>query len=189
MSIPSISPRQSPAHQAVMPASDAPCLSLICCRKINLIVVHCTASRCDRPLSFAELDRQHRQRGFSSCGYHFYITREGITIPMRPLNDIGAHARGFNAHSIGIAYEGGLLPDGTPADTRTPRQREALRSLISRLLALYPRCTVCGHRDLSPDLNNNGVIEPAEWTKQCPCFDAVEEYAPLCAEAFRHSEA
>jgi hypothetical protein len=30
---------------------------------------------------------------------------------------------------------------------------------------------VCGHRDLSPDLNGNGEIEPEEWIKQCPCFD------------------
>ena len=25
---------------------------------------------------------------------------------------------------------------------------------------------------LSPDLNGNGEIEPEEWIKACPCFDA-----------------
>ena len=30
---------------------------------------------------------------------------------------------------------------------------------------------VAGHRDLSPDLDNNGEVEPMEWTKQCPCFE------------------
>ena len=29
-----------------------------------------------------------------------------------------------------------------------------------------------GHRDLSPDLNHNGEIEPEEWIKECPCFHA-----------------
>lgn len=34
-------------------------------------------------------------------------------------------------------------------------------------------CGLYGHRDLSPDLNHNGEIEPEEWVKQCPCFDAA----------------
>lgn len=179
MFIPARNQQSTPALAAATPANTVPQLHLACCRSINLIVVHCTASRCNRPLSPQELDRIHRQRGFNGCGYHFYILREGVIVAMRPLDSIGAHVRGFNAHSIGIAYEGGLLPDGTPADTRTPAQRTALSSLISRLLALYPRSTVCGHRDLSPDLNGNGIIEPREWIKQCPCFDAAQEYAPL----------
>lgn len=164
-----------PAAVSCMPADSIPMLRLDCIRSINLIVVHCTASRCDRRLTPDDLEAEHRRRNFNGCGYHFFITREGIIFPMRPLDRVGAHVRGFNARSIGIAYEGGLTPD----------QRQSLRFLIRQLLVLYPRCTVCGHRDLSPDLNGNGIIEPREWIKQCPCFDAVQEYAPLCAEAFR----
>lgn len=174
-----------PAAVSIMPADSLPPLHLDCVRSIKLIVVHCTASRCDRRLSPDDLEREHRRRFSGGCGYHFYITREGIIFPMRALDYIGAHVRGFNAHSIGIAYEGGLLPDGTAADTRTLDQRQSLRFLIRQLLVIYPKSTVCGHRDLSPDLNENGIIEPQEWIKQCPCFDAVQEYAPLCAEAFR----
>jgi N-acetylmuramoyl-L-alanine amidase len=33
---------------------------------------------------------------------------------------------------------------------------------------------VCGHRDLSPDLNGDGEIEPEEWIKACPCFEVKE---------------
>ena len=33
------------------------------------------------------------------------------------------------------------------------------------LLRDYPGCRVCGHRDLSHDLNGNGEIEPEEWIK------------------------
>lgn len=97
-----------------VPADRMPRLRLDCVRPVNLIVVHCTASRCDHRLTPDELEREHLQRGFNGCGYHFYITGEGIIHPMRPLDRIGAHARGFNARSVGIAYEGGLLPDGTP---------------------------------------------------------------------------
>ncbi|KAB4432839.1 N-acetylmuramoyl-L-alanine amidase, partial [Bacteroides thetaiotaomicron] len=49
--------------------------------------------------------------------------------------------------------------------------------LVLTLLRDYPGCRVCGHRDLSPDLNGNGEIEPEEWVKACPCFDAEEEWA------------
>ena len=30
------------------------------------------------------------------------------------------------------------------------------------------------HRDISPDLNGDGVIEPYEYMKACPCFDVRE---------------
>jgi N-acetylmuramoyl-L-alanine amidase len=43
--------------------------------------------------------------------------------------------------------------------------------LVLLLLKDYPGSRLCGHRDLSPDLNHNGEIEPEEWVKQCPCFD------------------
>lgn len=45
--------------------------------------------------------------------------------------------------------------------------------LVLLLLKDYPGSRLCGHRDLSPDLNHNGEIEPEEWVKQCPCFDAA----------------
>ena len=56
-----------------------------------------------------------------------------------------------------------------------PEQRTALRQLVNELLLRFPGCKVCGHRDLSPDLNSDGKIEPNEWTKQCPCFDVETE--------------
>ena len=89
--------------------------------------------------------------------------------------DWGAHTRGCNARSIGICYEGGLDEKGRPTDTRTGWQRHSLRVLVRTLLLDYPGCRICGHRDLSPDLNGNGEIEPEEWVKQCPCFEVSKE--------------
>lgn len=106
----------------------------------------------------------------------------------RPLERIGAHAKGFNAHSIGICYEGGLDCRGRPADTRTPAQRATLRQLVGQLQEKFPGCRVCGHRDLSPDLNGNGEIEPEEWIKQCPCFEVAKEFNELGAFADRTDE-
>lgn len=47
--------------------------------------------------------------------------------------------------------------------------------LILTLLRDYPGCRICGHRDLSPDLNGNGEIKPEEWIKACPCFEVKKE--------------
>ena len=95
---------------------------------------------------------------------------------MRPVERAVAHARGYNERSIGIAYEGGLDEQGRPADTRTELQKRSLRILVRVLKADFPGITqVVGHRDLSPDLDGDGVVEPDEWTKACPCFDVKKE--------------
>jgi N-acetylmuramoyl-L-alanine amidase len=140
-------------------------------RRIDLIVIHCTATRQDRGLSEEELEWYHRSLGYSECGYHFYVRRDGLIVSMRALEKAGAHARGYNSHSIGIAYEGGLNSSGLPCDTRTPDQRNSLQSLVSSLLRDFPGARVVGHRDLSPDLDGDGEISSSEWTKICPCFD------------------
>ena len=148
-------------------------------REINLIVIHCTATRSDQPFTQASLEQSHRERGFNGIGYHYYIRRDGSIKSTRPLNKVGSHARGYNAHSIGICYEGGLNALGKPADTRTEWQRHSLRVLLLTLLRDYPGCRIVGHRDLSPDLDGDGVIESHEWLKLCPCFDAGKEYSSL----------
>lgn len=141
-------------------------------RKINLIVIHCSATRTGSDLTPEALDKLHRQRGFDGTGYHYYIRRSGAVYLGRPLEKMGAHAKGFNANSIGICYEGGLDEMGKAVDTRTTAQRRALQALVQLLLYKFPDSWVMGHRDLSPDLNGNGIIEPHEWLKQCPCFEA-----------------
>ncbi len=74
-------------------------------RIINLIVVHCTATQGNRTLSPEALDLMHRRRGFNGTGYHYYIRKDGTVHLTRPVERIGAHAKGFNASSIGICYK------------------------------------------------------------------------------------
>lgn len=144
-------------------------------RNINLIVVHCSATREGYELTPEALEASHLSRGFRCTGYHYYIRRNGRTLCTRPVEWEGAHVHGHNKHSIGICYEGGLTADGHPADTRTKAQRKALYVLVQRLRAIYPGSRVCGHRDLSPDQNGDGIVEPEEWIKVCPCFDVATE--------------
>ena len=53
--------------------------------KIDLIVIHCTATREDKSLSPAELDRDAPAAGFNGCGYHYYARRDGEICSMRPV--------------------------------------------------------------------------------------------------------
>jgi N-acetyl-anhydromuramyl-L-alanine amidase AmpD len=89
---------------------------------------------------------------------------------------VGAHCTGYNARSIGICYEGGLDGNGNLKDTRTQAQKEALRTLLRILCGKYGIRDILGHRDTSPDTNKNDVLEPGEWIKGCPSFDAKTEY-------------
>ena len=47
-------------------------------RKIDLIVVHCSATRVNQDFPVEALEACHKARGFRSIGYHYYITKDGI---------------------------------------------------------------------------------------------------------------
>ena len=35
--------------------------------------------------------------------------------------------------------------------------------------------SIKGHRDYSPDLNGDGIIQRNEWIKECPCFEVSDK--------------
>lgn len=126
-------------------------------RSIDMIIVHCSATRRGMDFHSADIDRWHRERGFSKIGYHYVITLDGTVEPGRDESEAGAHCSGYNSRSIGICYVGGLDCNGNPADTRTDRQRESLRRLIGELTKRYPGVAIHGHCEFA--------------AKACPCFD------------------
>ena len=135
-------------------------------RKINEIIVHCSATAEFRDFGAADIDRWHKAQGWDCIGYHYVVKLDGTVQEGRPVERMGAHCKGHNANSIGVCYIGGLTADGkTPKDTRTAAQKAALLSLIRRLKSNYPGAKVYGHRDFAK--------------KACPCFDAREEYSEI----------
>lgn len=137
-------------------------------RRIDTIIVHCTATKAGRDFHVSDVDAWHRERGYNGCGYHYIVALDGTIEVGRPIERVGAHCSGHNAHSIGIAYVGGLDANGRPADTRTEAQKRAIASLIWLLTLTTLRqglglIHVYGHHDFNPH-------------KACPCFDAHAEY-------------
>jgi N-acetylmuramoyl-L-alanine amidase len=132
-------------------------------RSIDSIIIHCSATPAGREVTVEEIDRWHRQRGFRCIGYHYVIYLDGSLHEGRPLEEVGAHCEGHNAHSIGICYIGGVSDTFTPLDTRTVAQRATLHRLLQELKERFPKAQIYGHRDFS--------------AKACPSFDARREYA------------
>ena len=134
-------------------------------RKIDELIIHCTATRAEwmgdnsTAAKVKEVTKWHLERKFSTVGYHYLIDRDGTVAEGRPVEKTGAHAKGHNAHSIGISLFGGHGGDQDDKfeDNFTPEQDRALRRLIAQLRMEYPAIkTVRGHNEVSP--------------KMCPCF-------------------
>ena len=148
-------------------------------KDVGLIVIHCSATREGQDIKRDDIKHMHLNRGFNDIGYHFVIELDGTIVKGRDLNVMGAHVRGHNMNSWGICYIGGLDKNGSPKDTRTPAQNHSLKQLIEILKVLSPKAEIKGHRDLSPDLDGDGVIESHEWLKSCPCFSVSEWVKPF----------
>jgi len=78
-------------------------------RRISEVIVHHTwrPTAADyRGLSTVRAVRRYhmQQRGWSDNGYHIMIGPSGDIFLCRPLNRAGAHCRGHNQYSIGLAY-------------------------------------------------------------------------------------
>jgi N-acetyl-anhydromuramyl-L-alanine amidase AmpD len=149
-------------------------------RSIDYLVVHCSATIEGKDFDAKAIDAWHKRRGWSGIGYHYVIKLDGTIEKGRPDAKIGAHVKGYNRKSIGICYIGGLAKNLAPKDTRTPQQIAALKQLLIELKTRHPKAEIRGHRDFSKDLNGNGIIEPFEFIKACPCYDAYNEYKNLC---------
>jgi len=130
-------------------------------RKIDKIIIHCSATPEGRDVNMETIRDWHLKRGWSDIGYHYVIELDGKIVPARPLERVGAHCKGENTGSIGICYIGGVDQDMNPKDTRTDAQRSALHSLLFDLTDNFAKATIHGHNEFS--------------SKACPSFDVQSE--------------
>lgn len=134
-------------------------------RKINEIIVHCTATQDGKNIKVEDINRWHKQRGWNMIGYHYVVYLDGTIHQGRSEDQIGAHCLKHNTNSIGVVYVGGLDANGKPKDTRTEAQKQGLRKLLTELKRKYPNATIHGHRDFA--------------AKACPSFDATRAYKDI----------
>lgn len=138
-------------------------------RKINFIVIHCTATQ---PTATVESIKRYWKevKGWKDVpGYHYLIKPNGeiITLLDESKNSYGVYAH--NSECISLSYIGGIDKAGKPKDTRSRSQETAMFNKIIELIERYPQAKVVGHRDFA------GV------KKACPCFDVknwLANYTP-----------
>jgi N-acetylmuramoyl-L-alanine amidase len=159
-------------------------------RKINEVIIHCTATRPEwmsnnsTAAKVKEVTKWHLDRGWSDCGYHYLIDRQGTVVNGRPVERTGAHVKGHNTGTIGIALFGGHGGSASDMfeDNFTEEQDAALRKLIAALQKDHPSIfKISGHNEYS--------------SKACPCFNVrnwlskggKKEVRPLVASQERQS--
>ena len=146
-------------------------------RKLNMtpkyITVHCSATQNSPSITEEDIQSWHLARGFRDTGYHFVIPTNYLVEAGRPLWRTGAHVKSHNDDNIGICIVGGVDQDGNSEMNFNKYQLNYLRNLIEALKDTYGILdeNIKGHRDWSPDVNLDGVIQTSEWLKDCPCFD------------------
>lgn len=142
----------------------------------RFIVIHCSATKPSQNITAQTIREWHIAKGWSDIGYHWVIQRDGTIEAGRPVDEIGAHVAGHNTDTVAICMVGGLDEAGQSFNNRpdlfTAAQWASAKALTAVLRRMYPFAAVLGHRDLSPDRNHDGKIQPAEWLKTCPGFDA-----------------
>lgn len=166
-------------------------------RTIRAIVIHCSAAPNGSNQTVHDIDAGHAARGFKRdtqavrsfnsdlphIGYHFFISHDGILHTGRGIEEIGAHVQGSNADSIGVCMAGTDYFSNAQwialkncmialANRISGRKDMPLLSVRAALHAFTDMdISIRGHRDYSPDLNGDGVIQRTEWLKICPGFD------------------
>jgi N-acetylmuramoyl-L-alanine amidase len=132
-------------------------------RKVNKVIIHCSATGPEHDIDAKVVDGWHKKRGWKGIGYHFFIKRDGAIEFGRDINEVGAHTKGQNQNSIGVCYAGGVKQEDpkTPEDNRTDEQKASLEMLSLALKCIFPDVTFHGHREYAP--------------KACPSFDVSQE--------------
>ena len=161
-------------------------------RAITRIFIHCTASW-QLTTSVQSLKAEFKAKGWKYPGYHWVVFPDGKVVQMLAEELIANGVKKYNDHSIHVAWVGGIKHyeywnnEGhhtdrdkiVSVDNRTSEQKLALFDLLVKIKLRYKDAFILGHRDISPDLNHNGVVDAWERIKDCPCYDAMEEYMDI----------
>ena len=146
-------------------------------RSIKRIFVHCTAG--SQRQKIADLQAEFKRKGWKHPGYHYVIQADGTITQLLGEQFVSNGVKGYNSTAVNVAYMGGIDAQGKAVDNRTPEQKASLVKLLKELNGRYPKSEILGHRDISPDINGNGKVDSWERIKECPCFDAKEEYKDI----------
>lgn len=144
-------------------------------KKLQYLVIHCTATPEGREVSSAEIRRWHTDpppagRGWKQVGYTDMIHLDGTVERLVDNNEdaqvdnweITNGVTGYNSISRHIVYVGGVEKNNVKKakDTRTEAQKKALEKYVKDFHKRFPEVKIVGHNELA--------------AKACPSFDVQE---------------
>ena len=122
--------------------------SLVTRPTTSQIIIHHSAIGGRDDITAADIDRIHKQNGWSGIGYHMFIRKSGLIETGRPLVDIGAHTYQHNNNSIGICLSGNFNNE-MPTDMQMQSATQLI-ALLCQMYSLFPNeYTIFGHRDFN----------------------------------------
>lgn len=135
-------------------------------RTVKYIAVHCTATPQNTTVK-SILNYWKTGLGWKNPGYHLIVKPNGEYERLASDETICNGVKNYNSVSMHISYIGGIDSKGKAIDNRTPEQKQTMLELICELKLKYPNAKIQGHRDF-PNV-----------AKDCPSFNAIEEYKHL----------
>ena len=88
-------------------------------RDVNIIFVHCTAG--NQRQRITDLLAEFRRKGWKNPGYHYVVDADGVSHQLQSVEKVANGVSGYNAHSIHVAYLGGIDAKGRSAEGGTSR--------------------------------------------------------------------
>lgn len=150
-------------------------------RTIKRLVIHCSATPNGRHHTVHDIDDWHRANKWrrdpaaaarcgnpelTSIGYTRVIYTNGESHQGRCWDEVPVSVRGWNSDAIAICMIG--------TNKFSLQQWDTLKREVSFLRSQLKIEIIQGHRDLSPDKDGDGSVEPHEWLKDCPGFDVAK---------------
>jgi N-acetylmuramoyl-L-alanine amidase len=145
-------------------------------KPIKFIALHCTAgvatNKPTKKEDWIKFFYNVKYPGSYMVGYN-YIVDINRVIELKPINknatieknELVWGVAGYNSQTVSIAYTGGLIRVNgklVNKDTRTPRQKFLIDSLVTEIKKIAPGVEVKGHRDF-PKVN-----------KTCPNYQVIK---------------
>jgi N-acetylmuramoyl-L-alanine amidase len=144
-------------------------------KRLQYLVLHCTATPEGREVSSAEIRRWHTSpvsqggRGWKQVGYTDMIHLDGSVERLVKNNEdanvdeweITNGVKGYNSISRHVVYVGGVARDGkTPKDTRTEAQRKSLEEYVKSFHRRFPHVRIVGHNELAAKACPSFQVQP-----------------------------
>lgn len=142
--------------------------------KLKYLIIHCSATPEGMDVKPQQVKHWHTDpkpygRGWDRVGYSDLVLLDGTIHnfveynedDLVQMSELTYGVAGFNSVSRHICYIGGCDSKMNPKDTRTDKQKEALKQYVLNFKKKHPNAQVFGHYHFSP--------------KACPSFN-VEKW-------------